>query len=295
MKKALKWLGILIGGVLVLVLLAIGIMYFVTEQRMNRTYEVSPVQLTAVPGDSAVLERGARVIAVRGCTGCHGADLGGEVMSDDFVFGRLSASNLTAGRGGIGGQYADRDWVRAIRHGIGADGKPLVLMPAYEYTPLGREDLEALVAYLKQVPPVDRELPENRIGPLARALYLSGSLPLVAAERVDHNAPLEAGPLPGLTAEYGEYLSHSCTGCHGEGLKGAKSGPPGTPPGTDLTTLRGWSAADFERAVRQGVRPTGDTLHAFMPRWSMLSDEEVQAIWTYVQTLPAPGERTAAR
>ena len=36
------------------------------------------------------------------------------------------------------------------------------------------------------MPPVDTELREQEVGPLGRVLYLTGALPLVPAEMIDH-------------------------------------------------------------------------------------------------------------
>ena len=43
--------------------------------------------------------------------------------------GRIYSANLTRGKGGIGSSYTDADYVRAIRHGVGRNGRPLLTMP----------------------------------------------------------------------------------------------------------------------------------------------------------------------
>lgn len=44
--------------------------------------------------------------------------------------GRIDSANLTSGEGGVGQQFSsDEDYVRALRHGIDPDGKP-IYMPA---------------------------------------------------------------------------------------------------------------------------------------------------------------------
>ena len=108
-------------------------------------------------------------------------------MEDDPVFGRLVASNLTAGKGGVGGSYSDTDFVRAIRHGVRPDGTPLVLMPAEYYNKYNDEDLGAIIAYIKSLPPVDNELPETMAGPLAR-LFVLLEPSLLPAQLIDHDA-----------------------------------------------------------------------------------------------------------
>jgi mono/diheme cytochrome c family protein len=294
MKKVLKWTGLVLGSLLVLVLVALAVIYVITNGRMNATYEVEPVALTIPPPDSALIARGAHIADIRACTECHGDNLAGVVMADDPALGRITSANLTSGKGGIASRYSDKDWVRSIRHGVGTDGKALLIMPSEEFIHIGREDLAALLAYIKQLPPVDNEIPEQKLGPIGRVILLSGGL--LQAEEIDHTMPLRETPMAGVTVEYGHYLATTCLGCHGEDYTGGPvAGPPGTPPARNLTTLKDWSEADFFRAVQEGVRPTGDTLHVFMPRWTAMNDDEVKAIWTFLQSLEPMDNEFAQR
>jgi mono/diheme cytochrome c family protein len=98
---------------------------------------------------------------------------------------------------------------------------------------------------------------------------------------------------------YGEYLAQSCTACHGADLNG------GTARGFDgelvvalnLTPggeLAGWSEADFIQTMRSGRNPSGRVLNELMP-WPYLgrmTDEELQALWLYLQSLPAMEQGT---
>ena len=291
----MKWTGRIVGGLLGIVVLALAVLYGVTEYRMRKTYHVSPAPLAFHPTPDAV-QKGARLAVVRGCTDCHGENLGGKQFIDEMPLGRLYASNLTSGRGGVGATYTDQDWVRSIRHGVGPDGKPLLFMPAHEFNPIGDEDLGVLLAYVKSLPPVENVPVDNAVGPLGRALFLAGELPLVPAEMIDHDAPRKAAPAPGATAEYGAYLATGCTGCHGEGFSGGKI--PGTPPdwpaAANLTSdpetgIGKWTEQDFFRALREGKRPDGTDLKPQMP-WKLtaqMTDEEIRATWLYLRTVPA--------
>jgi hypothetical protein len=68
------------------------------------------------------------------------ADFGGKVVEDNGAMGRLVASNLTRGRGGLPADYADQDFVRVLTHGVKRDGRSVIFMPVvdYRFTP---EDL----------------------------------------------------------------------------------------------------------------------------------------------------------
>jgi mono/diheme cytochrome c family protein len=224
--------------------------------------------------------------------------MGGDVFIDFAILVKLSADNLTTGRGGVGASYSDEDWVRAIRHGIGPNRKPLLFMPSHEYNVLSDGDVAALIAYIRQLPAVDNELPDNSVGPLGRFLYVTGKLPLVPAELIDHDAPRAAAPEPGVTPAYGAYLATGCTGCHGNGLSGGAipGAPPGTPVPTNITPdpetgIGNWSETDFFRAMREGKRPDGTAIDPFMP-WQTLAkmtDDEIRALWLYLHGLaPRP-------
>ncbi|HYC33323.1 MAG TPA: cytochrome c, partial [Gemmatimonadales bacterium] len=137
------------------------------------------------------------------------------------------------------------------------------------------------------VRPVDRENPRPRPGPIARALYLTGAFPLVPAEIVDHTVR-PAVPPAGVTIPYGRYLATigGCRACHGADLAGT-----GAPDAPDLTKSRlaAWTEADFFRAIREGRRPDGTVIDPEKMPWvrsSLMTDDEIRAVWMYIRSLP---------
>lgn len=293
MAKLIRWLGIVVGGIVALVLLGLGTIYGLSSRRMSRTYAV-PAETLGIPSDSASVARGAHLAdAISKCTDCHGDDLGGRVFIDEQPFGRFVAPNLTGGSPTVSG-WSDADWIRAIRHGVNPVGRPLVFMPSQPFSSLGASDLAAIIGYVKQVPPVTRELPKSSPGPIARLLFLTGKLPLLDAETIDHLAPMPADPTPGTTPEYGRYLAVTggCTTCHGPDLAGGiQMGPRGTPASANISPagIGSWSESDFTRALREGKRPNGSAINPFMP-WTKtrkMTDDEILAVWAYLKTVPA--------
>jgi cytochrome c553 len=293
MKKLLKFLGYGVLGLVVAVAAVLGVVYWKSGTRLNQTFAVA-VQPVPVPTDADAIARGRHLAATRGCVDCHGADLAGAKVVDDPAMGRLYGPNLTRGRGGLAAGYGDADWERAIRHGVGADGRGLFLMPATDYVQFSTRDMGDLVAYLKSVPPVDRDSVPLKVGPVARVLMLAGKIKL-AAEVIDHRAVKPDEVLPGLTADYGRYLAAGCTGCHGANFAGGKIdiGPPDWPPAANLTPhasgrLAQWTEADFIKALRESRRPDGSEISEVMPRaFAHLNDTEVKALWAYLRTIPA--------
>jgi cytochrome c553 len=273
------------------VLLAAAIIMLISEWRLGQLRPVTVASLP-IPDDSATITRGRHLAtAIAKCTGCHGEDLSGRVMQLGPI-GALTAGNLTGGEGGFAPK-SDGDWIRAIRHGLAPDDRPLVFMPSMVYAVLSGPDLAAIIAYVKSVPPVDNDLPSSELGPLGRLLVVTQPKRLVPADAVDHSAPLPAAIPPGATPEYGEYLSvvAGCTYCHRDDLTGGlKEGPPGMPPSTDLTLsgpLAEWGETDFRTALRTGRRPDGSDINRFMP-WRLtrlMTDEEISALWVYLRTL----------
>lgn len=292
MRTTMKWFGRVAVGLVLLIVAALVTVYAMSERRMRREWDVQ-VSVPAVPTDAAAVARGEHLATIRGCKGCHGPDLGSATFIDSPVMARLSGPNLTRGNGGIA--RSDVDLVRAIRHGVGPGGRSLLFMPSQEFSTLSEGDMGDLLAYLHGVPAVDRVPPPNMVGPLGRALFLAGKVPLLPAEVVDHQAR-PAQPTPGATAAYGAYLAAACKGCHGAGLSGGHI--PGTPPSwpdaANLTPhasgLAGWTEADLRRALREGVSKDGRALKTdFMPvrETRHLSDEEIGALYAYFQSVPA--------
>lgn len=290
----IRWLKRIGVGILVLILLivvAIGTVYALVGRKLAKRY---PTQVAAVgiPTDSVSLERGKHLVtAVAKCVGCHGDNLAGKKVFEDAAFGRLYSANLTSGNGGVGAGYTDSDWIRSIRHGVGVDGRALVFMPSGEYYHMTDQDLGAVIAYIKTVKPVDYVVPPRKIGVMARVVHQMAGFPPIPATTI----PAGEVPRPvipaGPTVEYGKYLSQigGCMGCHGPSLSG---GAPieGSVKAANITPegLKGWTEADFVKAMRTGVRPGGRVLSAAMP-WpyiGKLTDDELRATWLYLQSVP---------
>jgi mono/diheme cytochrome c family protein len=285
-----------VAGALVSVLvLIVGLLWLKSERLLARVHNVPAPLPLALPSDSLSIARGRHIAQTMGsCVACHGPDLGGLVFEDEGPIGVFAGSNLTRGKGGVANDLSDEDWVRAIRYGVHRDSTSLIIMPSEVFVHLSDADLAALIAYLKQLPPVDRVVPETRFGALGRALLAMGKLNLLVATKTK---PYISVPsvTPGATIEYGRYLAETsgCSGCHGYGLSGGRvAGPPDYLPASNLTPagrIASWSEADFVKAMRTGMRPDNTQIDEFMP-WRNLggmTDEELRAIWLYLGSVPA--------
>lgn len=292
MKTVVKWLGIILVGFIALVIMVVAGVYIVSERRVEKTYDVVAEEIS-LPTDAASLEEGARLTIIRGCNDCHGADFGGKLFLDDPLLGTIYTANLTTGAGSATSQFTAQDWERAIRHGVGPDGKGVKIMPSNEFAVLSDEQLGQIVAYLQTVPPVDRVLPESQLGLLGRALFLMGQLPLLPAEVIDHTVDSPAAVQPAASAEYGAYMSTTCIGCHKPNFAGGPlpGAAPDDPPAANLTPaghLADWTQEDFTFALRNGVTPEGKALDPTQMPWTMtqhMTNVEIDALWLYLNSV----------
>jgi mono/diheme cytochrome c family protein len=264
--------------------------------RVNQTYDIA-VEPVTVPDDPSAIERGEHLaLAVLGCPACHGDNLGGDEFINESGIATIYASNLTSGDGGVGSQYTDEDFARAIRHGVNKDGRGLIIMHSDAYHNMSEDDLAAVIAYVRSVPPVDNEFPSAEFGVLGRIFIALGMFDtedfgLIAAEKIDHDAPFDTKPPEGPTAEYGQYLTSIslCFLCHGVDLRGG-SAPleEGMPVGPDLASVADWSEDEFVTLMRTGETPSGRELDPEWMPWDIfmeMTDEELSAIYEYLRTL----------
>jgi len=294
MKQWIKW-GVGFAGAVVLLLAGTAVVGSqMAGSKSQRQVKVA-VQAVAIPATAQALERGAYLYNSRGCADCHGASGAGREFMNDGKGMRLAGPNITPGEGNVVARYTPEDWVRTVRHGVKPDGRPVFVMPSEDYNRLTDEDLGALVAYVKAMPPkmggaamLDLPLP-------VRVLYAFDVIK-DAAQKIDHTLPPAKPIAEGVTPAHGAYVANMCIGCHGAGLAGGKipGGPPDWAPAANLTPGEGSAmprykdAGAFVAMLRSGKRPDGTAI-SVMPFESLraLNDVDAQALYAYLQTVPA--------
>jgi len=289
-----RWLLFGLGTVVVVVATAaagIAVGERLAVQRAQRLVKVD-VQPVAYSSEAPALERGRYLYASRGCADCHGNDGGGRTLVDDGQGTRLAGPNITQGNPEMAA-YTEVDWVRSIRHGVAPSGRPLRLMPSEDYNRLTDDDLAALVAHVRQLPPASG----NRKGTIelplpARVLYGFGAIP-EAFEKIDHGLPPNQPVSEGPSVVHGAYVAQMCLGCHGPKLAGGRipGGPPDWPPAARLAPGEGSVMpryADdvaFKQMLKTGKRPDGTPI-AVMPFESLaqMSDTDATALFLYLKS-----------
>lgn len=240
------WKRVLLGVTCALILVILAGAGFLVLRKPNMA-PPRDVRVSMVPER---VERGKYLFEhVFDCSGCHSARdftrLSGPVKPDGigvgFVFpdqmglpGRLVASNLTPDPETGLGRWSDGEIIRAIREGVNREGNALFpFMPYPSYRNMSDDDVEAIVAYLRSIPPVRNPLPRSELALPVALMTKAVPQPLT-------------GPVPPPSREdsvaYGRYLVRvgDCAGCHSMKVRGESI------PEMDL-------AGGFELRLPEGV------------------------------------------
>ena len=310
MKRLLKILLVL-AGVLVLVTGA-GVGYLFANYP-----DVPPAENITVVATPEKIARGEYLSNhVTGCVICHterdmtkyGGPLkpgtlgaGGEFFGDESQGFAVYSKNITPA---AIGNWTDGELIRAFTVGVTRDGDALFpIMPYTRYARLSPEAVEATVAYLRTLKPVQRTVPERR---------LPFPLPLIV--RTMPKAA-ELRPIPSKTDKvaYGEYLTNAaaCADCHtptddmgtplpgrdfsgGQEFRlpnGAVVRPANITPDAD-TGIGTWTEQQFvekfkawEATEPRALTPAEQRENTIMPwfAYAGMTTEDLSAIYTYLR------------
>jgi mono/diheme cytochrome c family protein len=302
MKRLLKWLLGLAGLLVVAAGLFVG--YFFV-----RYPDVPPPEDVNVTATPERLARGKYLAEnVSGCLVCHAdrdwTKFSGPVVEGTrgkggqrFGFGLepfvMYAKNVTPA---AMGEWTDGELIRAITAGVSRDGTPLFpLMPYPHFAKMSREDIEAIVAYLRTIPAVP---------------------PPTIPERQSPAAP-SSRPVPPATDRvgYGEYIVNAalCSECHtpmddqGQQIAGMEfaGGTPFMPNGVGLvrsanitpdagTGIGTWTEQQFVdkfRAFRgapvRALEGVETQQNSEMPwtDYAGMRDDDLAAMYAYLRSL----------
>jgi mono/diheme cytochrome c family protein len=287
--RVVRLIGAVLGVLVVLLVLMVGAVWLNGRRQLTIRYD-NPVPNVTVAASPERLERGRYLVSTFAeCAGCHSTNplanppvLDGNHMADLAALGQFYAPNLTPGRIR---EWSDGEIVRAVREGVSRDGRGLFIMPSENFRHLSDDDVQSIVAFLRQMPAVQKETP-----PIEPSFL--GSMLLGASQIGSTRQPpvgSVAAPPRGPTVEYGQYLMNigGCRSCHGANLDG-ENVPPGPPPGPNLRVVKGWSEQQFTQTLRTGTNPSGKQLSMEMP-WQAYgrgTDDDIRAVYAYLRSLP---------
>ncbi len=215
--------------------------------------------------------------------------------------GRLCIRNITMDEETGIGAWTDGEIARAIREGVGRDGESLFpIMPWFMYTEMTDEDVSAVIAYLRTIPPVKSFRPERKL-----------DFPLNVLTRL-YPEPLD-GPIPAIdksdTVTYGRYLTKiaRCEFCHTPRVRRSVDPLPGRLMAGGVPFFMGkdmhysknltshpsglgyWTKEMFIQRFRLATEPfpvkEENNSEMNWVEFSGMSDADLGAIWDYLMTL----------
>lgn len=274
-----KIIGGVPAGLLTLAVGAVATMSLIGFARIN-TKQNNPVREVTVVSNAATLAHGEKF--ARACAGCHSQNgqlplAGNPKFFGDAPFGTFGAPNLTQAQLK---DWSDGEIIRAIREGVGRDGRSLLIMPSSSLHHLSDDDVHAIVAYLRSQPADTPAIPTNSLNVLGAMMF--GALNNVQSVQPPIEGVVTAPPA-GPTAEYGIYLTKSigCADCHGENLTGGVSPDTGEHTPNLVNVSKAWSESQFIQTMRTGVTPEGHTMSEGMPwkDYEKFSDDDLRALY----------------
>lgn len=254
---------------------------------------------------------------VSGCMSCHtphdwssrtspvaAGNLGsGEEIPIKGLPGKIVAPNLTPDMETGAGSWTDDQLARAIREGVGHDGRALfTMMPYQHFRTMSDEDLASIIVYLRALPAVRHELPTTEM--IFPVKYLVRNAPQPVTDAVP--APDLSTPL-----KRGAYMSHiaGCTDCHtpmdnhgqritalewagGFVLEGSWGRVASANLTSDPSGIPYYDEKLFIDAFRTG-HVQARVLNPIMPFafYSGMTDQDLSAIFAYVHQLPPTKHR----
>jgi len=260
----------------------------------------------------ARLDRGRYLVEnVADCFACHsevdwkGSGLvrrgtkggGGQVPADDIPF-KVYAPNISPDPETGAGTWTDEQFERALRQGIGNDGRALFpFMPYFFFREMSDEDLASVIVYVRSIPPVRNKVPRTEWPEELKQIYKPLPSLTTSVRGPDVNNPVERG----------KYLSNAfahCSACHtpvdeklaplpGMDFGGGTPlwGPWGRVASANLTPdpsgIPHYDEAMFIKTIRTGKVNGVRDLNHIMPwkHFRHMTDQDLKDIFTYLRTL----------
>lgn len=272
----------------------------------DRRFEPSPARL----------QRGEYLVRnVAGCLYCHSeldvSQEGLPIKAGRAGAGKtwaaeglpwLTVPNITPDPETGAGRWTDDTIARAVREGIGHDGRALFpIMPYVNFRKMSDEDLASVITYIRSLQPVRNELPKSTV-PFPVNRFINA-----VPKKIDGTVP---GPDTSTPERRGEYLTTlaSCTDCHtpmderGQFLAGMEfaggnmfefvdpAAPRAKRASANLTPspngIPYYTEELFVETIRTG-RVRERKLTDVMPwgHYRNMTDEDLKAIFAYLKTL----------
>ncbi|MFB9948559.1 cytochrome c [Rhizobium puerariae] len=255
------------------------------------------------PDQADEIIRGHYQAILADCAACHTAP-GAKPLSGglplETPFGQLIPPNITPDKATGIGNWSEQDFFRAMKTGIGHDGKRLYpAMPYPAYTKMTDQDIGNLWSYLRTVEPVFNPVESNQL-PFPFNIRLS----LLGWNMINFE---EGGfqPDPSKSPEWnrGAYIVQGpghCGTCHSpktvlgadktdQALQGASLQGWYAPniTGNAHVGIGGWSEEEIVQYLRTGANAhtiaSGPMAEAIQASTSLMTDGDLKAIAVYLK------------
>jgi mono/diheme cytochrome c family protein len=265
--------------------------------------------------DFTTVAKGRYLSVLSDCASCHTVPQKNQPFAGgrpiETPFGKIVAPNITPDMETGIGSWTDDQFDRAVRKGIGRNGERLYpAMPFNAYTKMSREDVLAIRAYLNTVTAVYNSVVANTLPfpfNIRTSMRVWGGLYFKEGEYV-------ADPHKSAEWNRGALLVDGpahCGACHtpktflggdktAQYLQGSPLQGWSAPNITNdaRTGLGGWSVDDVAAYLKTGhnriTAATGPMAEAIDLSTSRMTDDDVNAIATYLKSLPGDGKAQTA-
>jgi mono/diheme cytochrome c family protein len=264
--------------------------------------------------NSELITKGQYIFSVAGGCACHTDPKGtphAGARAFPIPFGTVYSTNITQDKETGLGSWTDQQITDAMIKGLRQDGSRILpVMPYEKYSGMAREDLRALIAFLRNLKPVKNPTPPLKtMAPFVRSL---GTPLFLQAFGGFSNPPAQA-PSSGIPR--GRYLVDHvalCGDCHTPRnfigapkqslyLAGAseKDGPlgqgvPNITPDKE-TGIGDWRRQDIAELLITGIKPDSDNVQGLMSEviqgtthgYKDMKKEDALAIADYIKSVPS--------
>ena len=299
--------------IIIIIAIAAGAFALYVSQRSIPKYPVQKINIKVESTPERIAQ--GQKLATMLCHSCHYNEktdaFTGRELTDAPDFGKIYSANITHDSIVGIGNWSDGDIIYFIRTGIKPDGQ---YVPPYmpKLIHISDEDMKSIVAFLRSdnswVKANTAHMPKSKPSFLTNFLVTIG-----AAKPFDYPTHVIPGPDTSNKVEWGKYIAlyqMECYTCHSQSFSKNNYYEPEKSPGffgggnklyntegkqlyslnitmDKNTGIGNWSEADFIKAVTTGIVPNNQpALRQPMQPYANLSDEEVSAIYAYLQTVP---------
>jgi hypothetical protein len=248
-------------------------------------------------------------LAFSNCAGCHydhsvNKFIGTQIHDVPGIAGKVFSANLTHSKtNGIAPKYTDAEIRYLLKTGIARDGRYL----AYMLRPnMAEEDINSIIVYLRSDDPAVSAA-DTTVG-ITHFTLIGKAYMNLQAKPIPYRANVKMPAKNDLAAQ-GYYLIDNlgCFHCHSQSLKSLNFLYPDKTKGylaggikfkgengtviyasnitpDKNTGIGNYTQADFLKALRDGIAPDRK-LKIPMPKFTMLKEQEINAIYAYLQTV----------